>query len=124
MRQHLSRLPTIDPNTRTLLITGTISNIFFKPCFLAFRYLQRNQHGPLVEVFAKLIRVSSLVLFLLIEEILETYSEQYFKFNLILKHTRFYFHLFLYFSRLLILLVSLIIPWRSGTQLRCRLLQL
>ena len=40
-----------------------------------------------------------------------------------LKHKRYFFFIFNY-SRLLILLVSLIIPLRSGTQLRCRLLQL
>lgn len=27
VRQHLSRLPTIDPNTRTLIITGNVSNL-------------------------------------------------------------------------------------------------
>ena len=27
VRQHLSRLPTIDPNTRTLVITGSDGNI-------------------------------------------------------------------------------------------------
>ena len=26
VRQHLSRLPTIDPNTRTLIITGTLTS--------------------------------------------------------------------------------------------------
>ena len=73
MRQHLSRLPTIDPNTRTLLITGKTLIKASLPMLWQFScdmLLQLRDQGKNMKFWVSSYFYSSFLLFLVMREAL------------------------------------------------------